>query len=326
VVKWLSEEVLGIKPTSPGFKTYQIVPHLGSSLTEVGGATPTPLGNIQASFNVSNGICEVSAPAGTRGIVGIPKLGKTLGCISINGRPAWDGAYHSVNGVGGAHEDAEFVYLTGVEPGSYSLKVDYHGSTPAYYEPLEKYAGQFVKQNLTTRGNWGGVYGKDGYVLCNYLGDGKDAKRLPTYVSSVEYHGPHQVVWSANVHDDRALAPNSGNLTLRTAACIYNADEGNVPTMDLTINTTGTRRYQVALYFVDWDRRGRELAVEMFDASTLNLVAPVQVVKDFVGGCYLVYNYDKSAKFRIDQVQGDNAVLSGIFFDSSPATVETNTP
>src|SRR5208337_2694344 len=29
VVKWLTEETLGIKPTSPGFRTYTVCPHLG---------------------------------------------------------------------------------------------------------------------------------------------------------------------------------------------------------------------------------------------------------------------------------------------------------
>jgi len=58
--------------------------------------------------------------------------------------------------------------------------------------------------------------------------------------------------------------------------------------------------------------------VEMFDAATLNLVAPVKVVSNFYGGSYLLYAYNQSAKFRIDQVRGDNAVLSGVFFDPAP--------
>ena len=85
--------------------------------------------------------------------------------------------------------------------------------------------------------------------------------------------------------------------------------------MTCTISAVGTRNYQVALYFVDWDNRGRRLAVEMFDAKTLDLIAPVAVATNFYGGKYLVYACNKSAKFRIDHVWGDNAVLSGIFFD-----------
>jgi|GEM_PF-3381204 len=47
------------------------------------------------------------------------------------------------------------------------------------------------------------------------------------------------------------------------------------------------------------------------------MIAPVQVVDRFDGGKYLIFSYNKSAKFRIDQVRGDNAVLSGLFFDSA---------
>jgi len=78
----------------------------------------------------------------------------------------------------------------------------------------------------------------------------------------------------------------------------------------------GVHAYQVALYFVDWDNQGRREAVEMMDAETLNLVAPVKVVKGFGGGCYLVYSYNKSVKFRFNKIRGDIVTLSGIFFDS----------
>ena len=77
----------------------------------------------------------------------------------------------------------------------------------------------------------------------------------------------------------------------------------------------GRHDYQVALYFADWDDKGRKVAVDLFDESTLRLIAPTKVVKDLHGGKYLVYSYDKSARFRIYQVRGDNAVLSGIFLD-----------
>ncbi|HEY4416435.1 MAG TPA: alpha-L-rhamnosidase C-terminal domain-containing protein [Verrucomicrobiae bacterium] len=326
VVKWLSEEVLGIKPTSPGFATYQIIPHLGSTLTYVTGAMPTPLGNIEASFNISNGLCRVSAPAGTLGTVGIPKAGKSINHISINGTLVWDGIFHPVTGIGGINEDSEFIYFTHVQPGTYSMTVAYDGVTTAYQEPAEVYAAQFIKEDSTTSGNWGGVYGKDGYVLCNYNGKGSDKKSLPAYVSSIDYfliYGsglPNAVTWASGTMDGRALAADASNQGARNAAC-FSTDgyNGGRNTMTFTINCTGTNTHQVALYFADWDNKERQLAVEMFDAKTLNLVAPVKVVTNFSGGKYLVYTYNKSMKFRIDQVRGDNAVLGGIFFDDSAA-------
>jgi len=324
VTKWLSEEVLGIKPTAPGFTTYQILPHLGRTLTSVSGKTATPLGDIQASFDVASGLCTVSAPAGTMGKIGIPKVEKNIRSITINGALAWDGAFHSVTGIGGAGEDAEFVYFTGVQPGAYSVKVSYTGSTPRYHAPAEQYAARFIKEDATTHGNWGGVYGKDGYVLCNYNGNGNDKKSLPPYVSSVSYNldgsdQPNAAIWASGTSDTRALAADSNNPIFRNAACLY-TDKfiGGRTTMTATINCTGTNLYQVALYFVDWDNIGRRLAVAMYDARTLNLVAPEKVVTNFYGGKYLVYTFNKSVKFRIDHVRGDNAVLSGIFFNPAP--------
>ena len=74
--------------------------------------------------------------------------------------------------------------------------------------------------------------------------------------------------------------------------------------------------YQVALYFVDWKNKGSLVAVEMQDANSLNLIAPVKIVNSYSGGKYLVYSYNKSAKFRVNNVRGGFVTLSGIFFDN----------
>jgi len=317
-VKWLNEEVLGIVPTLPGFKTYDILPHPGRTLTRVSGETPTPLGNIRASFDLSSGLCSVSAPAGTVGRVGIPKVEKTIASVAINGKLAWDGAYHAVAGIGGASQDAEFVYFTSVQPGTYALSVAYSGTTPAYDEPPVSYAAESVKLDTTTSGDWGGVYGKEGYVLCNYNGEGRDEKSLPSYVTSLDYFRafpknglPDPTVWASGTSDKRALARDPGNGLPRNATCFSNTDQ----TMSVTIGINGTRDYQVALYFVDWGNKGSRLAVEMFDALTLNLIAPVKIVNGHSGGAYVVYKYNQSVKFRINKVRGDILSLSGIFFD-----------
>jgi len=323
VTKWLSEEVLGIKPTSPGFKTFDVTPHLGRTLTSVTGKTPTPCGEIRASFNVTSGACRVAVPAGTVGRVGIPKVEKNIKRILVNGLQAWDGAFRPVPGIGGASQDSDFVYFTELQPGAYTFSVVYSGTTPAYVESPEIFPARFVGEDAKTSGNWGGVYGKDGYVLCHYEGNGADKSVLPAYVSSVNYHmhgsgKPNKVVWASGTDDARALAPDAGNGKPRMAAGLFTGNPSACQqSFTVTINVNGRHDYQVALYFADWDDKGRRQAVEMFDESTLNLIAPTKIVKDFRGGKYLVYAYDKSARFRIDHVRGDNAVLSGIFFDSA---------
>jgi hypothetical protein len=290
-------------------------------LKHVEGTTPTPRGDIRVRFDVASGEGAVTAPVGTLGRIGVPKAGKAITRISVNGRLAWDGAFHPVPGLGGGAEDSEFVTFTSVRPGTYAFATSYRGETPAYREPPEEYAARFLKQDAATSGNWGGVYGRDGYVLCNYTLDGQDKKSLPSYVTSLEYFRafpksglPEAKTWMKGTSDTRALSPDPSNSMTRNAACFSNTDQ----TMTLTFGLDSVRPYQVALYFVDWDGKGRRQAVEMFDAETLKMIAPVRLVKGFSGGAYLVYAYDRSAKFRVVKVRGDIITLSGIFFDPAP--------
>ncbi len=318
VVKWLNEEVLGIVPVSPGFKTWEILPHPGRTLTQVSGKTPTPFGPISASFNLKTGKCYLSSPVGTTGTIGIPKAEKLIDRISVNGKIAWDGSFKQVPGIGGASEDPDFIYFQDIQSGQYKISIQYTGTTLPYKEALEVYAAQYIKMDTLTSGNWVGKYGKQGYILCNYFGEGKDMQVLPPFVKSVGYYRafpksglPDPTVWAMGVSDSRALAGDYSNQIARNATCLSNSDQ----TMTTTIGIDGTKNYQIALYFLDWENHGNRIAVEMFDAETLNMIAPVKVVKNYSGGAYLVYSYNKSVKFRIDKIRGGNISLSGIFFD-----------
>ena len=318
VVKWLNEETLGIKPTTPGFATYDIAPHLGGSLLRVSGATPTPSGVIRASFNLTTGRGQVSAPPRTVGRLGTPKSGRKILRISINGKLAWDGLFHATSGISGANEYPDFVYFNGLQPGEYALETTYAGRPPTHPTPPMEYDSRLVKQDSTTSGDWGGNYGSDGHLLCGYLPDGTDKQSLPSYVRSVEFFRafpksgrPDIVQWAAVTADRRALAPDASNSSHRSASRISNNDQ----TMTLTIRVKDKRKYRIALYFVDWDQKGLRSVVEMFDADTLRMIAPVQLVSGHSGGKYLVYETDRSVKFRFDKIRGDIVTLSGIFFD-----------
>ncbi|RVT97340.1 hypothetical protein EOD41_18755 [Mucilaginibacter limnophilus] len=324
VTKWLSEEILGIKPTSPGFESFQIMPHLGRTLTYVSGAVPTLKGEISASFNLLSGKCSFSVPAGTKGTIGIPKVEKRIKALHVNDVLFWDGNYHSIEGISGAYEDDEFVYLKDVQPGVYNLQVQYGGVTPKHSVLPEVFPATYIGKDYSTGGNWGGTYGKDGYELCNYDGDGKHRQRLPDYISSINYYKifgnnlPLNKTWRINTTDKRALAPSSANGFPRNAACIYSEDQDQIGyTFTSTINIKEPKRYRVTLYFLDWDGKGRKLAVEAFDAQTSELVAPVQVIEHCENGAYITFEYNRSIKFRINPIRGLTPVLSGIFFDAT---------
>jgi len=319
-VKWLNEEVLGIKPSLPGFKTFNIIPHMGTTLKSVSGKTPTPYGDICASYDLNTGLCSFSCPQGITGTVAIPKAGKTVSKIFINGKLAWENVYHITEGVGGAFQDSEYIYFTDVQEGNYVMIINYNGYKSGYIEPPVAYNARFVMQDSITQGDWGRIYGNEGYVLCNYDGNGNDKRFLPSYVKSINYfrafpvtreHLPDNTTWKMGTKDIRALSSGSKNKVLRNATSYTNNDN----TMTVTIEINGTRDYQVALYFVDWKDEELRQAVEMFDANTLEMIAPVQLVDSFSGGKYLVYTYNKSSKFRIDKVRGKIITLGGIFFD-----------
>jgi len=320
VVKWLTEETLGIKPTTPGFHTYTVCPHLGRSLTQVSGQVQTPRGVVAARFDIKKGKCSLVAPPGTEGEFCIPKAEKEIRSIRINGKLALDKEHHqAVPGISGIQDEGNFIRLTGVQPGNYDMDVSYRGATPAPEVTVWNYPIKTAKEDVTTRGDWGGKYGRDGFVLCNYDevgGKPADKRQLPNYVSAVSYRLNANTRWQSDTDDSRAPAPNSANGFPRNVGCVYTQDpQAGLQTMTVDVTLTNSKPCQVALYFVDWDNKGRRAAVEMFDGKTLERIAPVQMVRDFTGGKYLIYRCDNSVRFRIDQVRGDNATLSGIFFD-----------
>lgn len=317
VCKYLNEEVLGIKPSTPGFGTVDIFPHLGRKLTWVSATTPTLKGDISASFDVASGKCRVTLPPGVTARVGIPKVEKAIKSILSNGVLAWDGKYHPVSGIGGAGEDADFVTLTAVQPGNYEFLVSYEGTTRPSVDAIEVFPVRFVGEDTATQGNWGRKYGTDGYVLPNYEGAGKDVRVLPAYVTSVVYDPERcaNTAWTTNTTDIHAPARDRSNSGIRSAAAIYTKDP--VPTyqtMFADIAISGTHDYTMALYFLDWDNTTRRVGVQIVDPQTLKQLAPVKVVRDFHAGKYLIYKYNRSVRVRIDTIKKPNATLSGIFF------------
>ncbi len=309
VTKWLSEEVLGIKPTSPGFATVEIIPHLGRTLTSVSGAIPTPLGTIRAGFDVASGRCIVSLPEGVTGTIGIPKVEKTIESITVNGAVVW----------GPFHEDEDCVYLNSQMAGNYDITVSYSGDTPDYPEIPWIYPADFVGEDSLTSGDWGGVYGADGYVLFSYINEGDDRvdlRNLPPYVEKVSCQRNLSALLASGTTDQRALSPDPGNTFPRNIGSIYTQDPlATLQTMTIDIHLKKDEEYQVALYLVDWEKSGRRSAIEMFDLGSKEIIAPVKIVRNYDKGRYMIYRYHKSARLRVNHVRGPNASLSGIFFD-----------
>jgi hypothetical protein len=299
---WLTRYVAGIEPTGPGFATVDIIPHLGRLLTRVAADQPTPHGIIHWSFDAKHGHAELVTPT----------LERTIEAIRINGRVAWDGSYHPVPAITGAEQRGDGVYFTGVGPGHYTFNIRYSGTTPAYEPQPLVYPDpvNVLGQDDKTSGNWGGVYGKDGYVLIGYDGKGKNREQLPPYVQSVTIRPGTNTQWVSGTSDARALASNERNEGARNAASFYNRC-----TVLVDIRLKQPHPFRLAAYAVDFDRQGRAEAVDIYNQPALTLAAPTQALREYQEGKYVIFDCHDSVRLRFDTISGANAVVSGIFFD-----------
>lgn len=120
IVSLMSNYVLGVKPTSPGFNTWQICPVVdGGNLTWARGQVSTPNGPINVSWTKdSNGTFELqyNAPKNTTGVICVP-TGSSSNQVFLDGQPVGassnattlgpiattgDG-FELLNGQGGSH-------------------------------------------------------------------------------------------------------------------------------------------------------------------------------------------------------------------------------
>lgn len=313
VVKWLSEEVLGIKPLEPGFKVFEIVPHLGDTISFVSGSTPTLQGLISGDFNLKSGLAKLTIPKGTRAQrVAIPLGGNTAKSLYLNGKLIWNVKRGSTSKTIQIKDG--YLNVNNVLPGKYEYKVVYE---KVIERKLAKdlpwiYTITAFQQDSLTSGNWKNNYGNEGYVLFNQLGDGKHLQKLPTYLSSVTLRN------EANVHLKLPISNNLLSDTLGAhqylGAVVTKDPNPTQQTITMDIEANDKQLHQIALYFLDWNDKERRSAVEVFDAKTLNLIAPVQLIRNFQKGKYLVFNYKGSIRIRVNHVRGENAAVSGVFF------------
>jgi len=169
------------------------------------------------------------------------------------------------------------------------------------YPALES-ASVFVTRDTTTKGNWKGVFGRDGYLL-PYGHPG-----TPAY-ANVTVHDMWRYTWGTSP-DERALL-NSTDIA-RTTGCW-----GSNTSFTFDITLTDGQWRQVALYAVDWDKQGRQMKVEILDPSGTQ-VLDTQETGAYIDGQYLVWRLKGHVKMRVTRVAGPNALVMGLFFAPLP--------
>ncbi len=299
VVKWLSEEVLGIKPILPGFKTFQILPHTGETLTKISGGVYTLFGLISADFDISSGLSKISIPNGTTAEkVWVPLGGKSFKSVDIKSTSIPETEQHTSYHF---RQEGDYLTINNLPAGNYKLKITYQGKNNQQRSADQPWNYQITafRQDSLTNGNWESKFGKDGYLLFSPKKEAKNQEKLPDYLDTLVIKN------QGNIHFDGS---NFG-------AIITKDPLPTAQTITIDIPLRDKKPHQIALYFLDYDQQNRRSAVEVFDKNSLNILAPVQMVRDYRKGKYLVFNFQGSIRIRVNQVRGKNAALSGIFFD-----------
>jgi hypothetical protein len=160
-------------------------------------------------------------------------------------------------------------------------------------------AATFVSTDMTTAGNWQGVYGTGGY---NVIGA---SASYPGY-AQVTPIGTTTTVWASSTTDPRALQQPGG--TGRVAAALTSPTS-----MTVDLNLFDSRSHRVSLYLLDWANAGISEQIDILDPTT-GAVLDSRIASAFSGGEYLTWNLRGHVQVRITRLAGPSAVLSGLFF------------
>jgi hypothetical protein len=121
VLPALTNELLGILPTSPGFATWSVRPHPGS-VAWARGQVPSPHGPVQADWQQGPDgtfTLTVRSPQGTSGTVAVPTGGRTV-TVHVDRQLAWNGVKSKAYQ---ARSENGYVVMDGFAPGTHTVAV-----------------------------------------------------------------------------------------------------------------------------------------------------------------------------------------------------------
>ncbi|WP_270564244.1 hypothetical protein [Clostridium beijerinckii] len=161
--------------------------------------------------------------------------------------------------------------------------------------------------DTTSQGTWINSFGKDGYAII-----GSHAK-YPIY-ADIRYKNAEYYRFPDTSNDNRALQnPNDSNDRILAIMC-------NPDSFEMQMCISGPNEKMITLYLVDFDCHEREVYIEVLDEDNKQIIL-THTVRDFNNGIYLTFAIKGRINFRFKNVSNNktlyqNAVLSGVFFDS----------
>ena len=122
----LSQYGAGVAPTTPGYRTYHVLPQMGP-LKRIATTVPSVRGDIKLTLRNDRDsfALDITSPADTQATVGIPHGGteKAVAAIQANGVSVWRNgkSEESLRGLRFLEKDEHYIKFS-VEPGTWSFK------------------------------------------------------------------------------------------------------------------------------------------------------------------------------------------------------------
>ncbi len=167
----------------------------------------------------------------------------------------------------------------------------------------------FVGSDLSTQGNWHGVYGGDGFSVAN------DSQSIPGY-ATFAIQNQQAWTWDPNPTETRDLQRGSG--AGHIAAAWYSSSS-----LSFDVNFADGKSHEFVLYALDWENAGRAETIQIVDAAT-GAALDTRSISNFSAGVYLIWNISGHVKVNVARTAGNNAVVSGVFWGGSRVKISVS--
>jgi len=157
----------------------------------------------------------------------------------------------------------------------------------------------FVSQDDQTKGDWERAYGADGAWVAG------DVARLPTWATFKE--AGEQFLYEADSQDARA--PWQVEENARLASSRY------APTFACELTVSGPAK-RVAIYVVDFNRKGRSQKLEVLDAAS-GKVLDTRAISAFAEGRHYVYDISGAVRLQFTGDGTNPALVNAVFFGAA---------
>lgn len=168
-------------------------------------------------------------------------------------------------------------------------------------------SARFMKLDVTTKGDWKGVYGEDGYIIPN------DSNTAPNYVTVTGPTNGTVFTYAASTSVNFLLKGSS--TTARNTSVYYNQ-----ASFSWDMNFTDPYEHELAFYMWDADGNSRNQTFTILNGED-NTTLLTRQVSSFGNPAWVVFNVRGRIVIRVNNngyPSSPNAVIYGLFFKTPP--------